>query len=99
MADKTAADVLKLMKDKPNIRVEIASHTDSRGATDANQSLSQGRAESVVNYLVGRGIQRSRLVARGYGETKLKNRCADGVNCSENEHSANRRTEFRVLSN
>lgn len=91
--------LLKLMKDKPNIRVEIASHTDSRGANEANQSLSQARAESVVNYLVGRGIQRSRLVARGYGETKLKNRCADGVECSENEHSKNRRTEFRVLSN
>lgn len=91
--------LLKLMKDKPNIRVEIAAHTDSRGATDANLSLSQARSESVVNYLVGRGIQRSRLVAKGYGESKLKNRCADGVNCSEDEHAKNRRTEFRVLSN
>ncbi|MCC6725257.1 MAG: OmpA family protein [Saprospiraceae bacterium] len=90
--------LLKLMKDRPNIRVEIAAHTDSRGSADANQSLSQARAESVVNYLVGRGIQRSRLVAKGYGESKLKNRCADGVECSESEHAANRRTEFRVLS-
>jgi OOP family OmpA-OmpF porin len=93
------AKLLKLMKDKPNIRVEIAAHTDSRGAADANQSLSQARAESVLNYLVGRGIQRSRLVAKGYGESKLKNRCADGVECAEGEHAANRRTEFRVLSN
>lgn len=91
--------LLKLMKDKPNIRIEIAAHTDSRGSADANQSLSQARAESVVNYLVGRGIQRSRLVAKGYGESKLKNRCADGVNCTEDEHAKNRRTEFRVLSN
>ena len=93
------AKLLKLMKDKPNIRVEISSHTDSRGTTVANQSLSQARAESVMNYLIGRGIQRSRLVARGYGETKLINRCADGVNCTEGEHAKNRRTEFRVLSN
>ncbi len=93
------AKLLKLMKDRPNIRVEIAVHTDSRGAADVNQSLSQARAESVVNYLVGRGTQRSRLVAKGYGESRLKNRCTDSVVCSESEHAANRRTEFRVLSN
>lgn len=91
--------LLKLMKDKPNVRIEISSHTDSRGSTSDNEKLSQARAESVVNYLVGRGIQRSRLVAKGYGEGRLKNRCGDGVECSENEHAVNRRTEFRVLSN
>ncbi len=91
--------LLKLMRDKPNIRVEISAHTDSRGAADTNQSLSQARAESVVNYLVGRGIKRSRLVAKGYGETQLKNRCTDGLRCTEAEHAQNRRTEFRVLSN
>ncbi len=90
--------LLKLMKDKPNIRVELSSHTDSRGSTEANQSLSQARAESVVNYLVSRGVQRSRLVAKGYGESRLKNKCIDGVECTEEEHQANRRTEFRVLS-
>jgi outer membrane protein OmpA-like peptidoglycan-associated protein len=91
--------LLKLMKDKPNIRIELSSHTDSRGSSSANQSLSQARAESVVNYLVSRGIQRSRLVAKGYGESRPKNKCIDGVECSEAEHQANRRTEFRVLSN
>lgn len=91
--------LLKLMRDKPNIRVELSSHTDSRGSSEANEKLSQARAESVVNYLVSRGIQRSRLVAKGYGEARLKNRCIDGVDCSEAEHQANRRTEFRVLSN
>lgn len=91
--------MLKLMRDRPNIRVELSSHTDARGSSEANQSLSQARAESVVNYLVSRGIQRSRLVAKGYGESRPKNRCVDGVECSESEHQANRRTEFRVLSN
>lgn len=91
--------LLKLMRDKPNIRIELNSHTDSRGSADANQNLSQARAEAVVNYLVSRGIQRSRLVAKGYGESRLKNRCKDGVECSEDDHAQNRRTEFRVLSN
>lgn len=91
--------LLKLMRDKPNIRVELSSHTDSRGSASSNQSLSQARAESVVNYLVSRGIQRSRLVAKGYGESRLRNKCADGVECTEAEHQQNRRTEFRVLSN
>ena len=89
--------LLALMKEKPLINVEISSHTDSRGSNASNQSLSQRRAESVVNYLVNRGIKRSRLVASGYGETRLKNGCRDGVDCSEAQHQANRRTEFRIL--
>jgi len=75
------------------------SHTDSRGNDDFNQSLSQQRANSVVNYLVSKGITRSRLTARGFGETRLTNRCSNGADCSESQHQRNRRTEFRVLSN
>ncbi len=89
----------KLMKETPGIRVEISAHTDSRGSKSSNQSLSERRAQSVVNYLVSKGISRSRLVAKGYGESKLKNRCADGVSCTDAEHAVNRRTEFRVLRN
>lgn len=91
--------LLKIMREKPNIRVEISAHTDSRGTAADNLKLSQARAESVVAYLVHQGIRRNRLVAKGYGETYLKNRCADGVYCTEAEHAENRRTEFRVLSN
>ncbi len=86
-----------LMKDKPGIRIEIMSHTDSRGNDQYNKSLSQQRAQSVVNYLVKKGISRSRLVARGYGETRLVNRCANGVKCTDAEHRQNRRTEFRII--
>jgi OmpA-OmpF porin, OOP family len=89
--------LVSLMKSKPGLRIEIASHTDSRGDDNYNSSLSQQRAQSVVNYLVSRGISRNRLVARGFGETKLKNNCGNGSNCSEEEHSENRRTEFRIL--
>lgn len=90
--------LVKLMKERPNISVEITSHTDSRGSAASNLSLSEQRVRSVVNYLVNKGISRNRLVAKGYGESRLKNRCRDGVNCSEEEHAQNRRTEFRVIS-
>lgn len=90
--------LLTILNDKP-ISIEIMSHTDSRGNDDFNMSLSQQRANSVVNYLVSKGISRSRLSSKGYGESRLANRCANGVDCSENQHQQNRRTEFRVLSN
>ena len=90
--------LLTLLQERPNIRIELNSHTDSRGSAASNQDLSERRAQSVADYLVSRGINRSRLVTRGYGESRLKNRCADGVNCSEAEHRENRRTEFRVLN-
>lgn len=90
--------LLTLLNDKPNIKIEISSHTDARGSATSNQSLSERRAQSVVNYLQNRGINGSRLVAVGYGEERLKNRCADGVNCTEREHAVNRRTEFRILN-
>lgn len=82
-----------------NVNIEIMSHTDSRGNDAYNMSLSQQRANAVVNYLVSKGISRSRLSARGFGETRLVNRCSNGVQCSETEHQRNRRTEFRVLNN
>ena len=89
--------VVKLMQDNPTIKVEMSSHTDSRGSNQYNQELSQKRAQSTVNYLMTKGISRNRLIARGAGETELLNRCADGVTCPENEHTINRRTEFKVV--
>jgi outer membrane protein OmpA-like peptidoglycan-associated protein len=90
--------LLALMQAKPLIKIEINSHTDSRGSASSNLSLSQSRAQAVVDYLAGKGISRSRLVAKGYGETRLVNGCKDGVTCSEADHQKNRRTEFRVIS-
>lgn len=88
----------KILVDNPNIRIEIGSHTDSRGTSDANMKLSQNRSESVVAYLVGKGIAKNRLVAKGYGESQLVNKCADGVPCTEEEHQANRRTVIEILN-
>lgn len=89
--------VVRLMKNHPKIIVEMSSHTDSRGSNTYNQTLSQKRAQSTVDYLVKQGVSRSRLIARGAGETELLNRCADNVQCSEEEHRINRRTEFKVV--
>lgn len=90
-------NLLKLMKDKPGLRIELMSHTDARGNDDYNMALSQQRAQAVVNYLAANGINRNRLVAKGYGETRLKNRCGNGVECSDAMHQENRRTEFRII--
>lgn len=97
---KTVIDerLYPLLKDS-NVSIEIMSHTDARGNDAYNMSLSQQRANAVVNYLVAKGISRSRLSAKGYGETRLTNRCANGVDCADSEHQKNRRTEFRILNN
>jgi outer membrane protein OmpA-like peptidoglycan-associated protein len=96
-AKKDLDPLVSLLKSYPEVEIELASHTDSRGKADFNFQLSQRRAESVVKYLTDRGISRNRLVASGYGESQLKNQCKDGVSCSEAEHQVNRRTEVRVV--
>ncbi len=89
--------LVKLLAENPTLKVEIGSHTDARGPNDYNMRLSRGRANSVVEYLKDKGIPEIRLQARGYGETRILNRCRDGVECSEEEHQLNRRTTFKVL--
>lgn len=89
--------VVKIMRRCPNIHVEASSHTDSRASHSYNESLSQRRAQSTVDYIVQvGGIDGQRIQAVGYGETRLRNRCADGVKCLEVEHQMNRRTQFDV---
>ena len=89
------SDVLK--KQTAVKLMEIGSHTDARGSYAFNERLSQRRAESVVKYLTSKGVDKSRLIAKGYGESQLINHCKDGVKCTEMEHQRNRRTTFRVL--
>lgn len=90
-------NVYNVLMQNPTLKIELSSHTDSRGKDAYNMDLSQRRAESAVNYLVGKGVSRDRLEARGYGESRLLNSCANGVSCSEDAHQANRRTEIKVL--
>jgi outer membrane protein OmpA-like peptidoglycan-associated protein len=95
---KESLDLLvELLIDLPAVRIEIQSHTDSRGPKGYNQALSQKRAESVVTYLVSKGINLSRLQSKGFGEDRLSNKCADEVRCTEAEHALNRRTTFVIL--
>lgn len=89
--------ILVFFKDNKDLTIEIGSHTDSRGNDKYNLNLSRERAKSVVDYLISKGIENDRLVAVGYGKTKLVNRCATGVNCTEEEHQKNRRTTFRII--
>lgn len=86
-----------LLTENPTIWIEIGSHTDSRGKDQYNLSLSQKRASAVVKYIVQRGIDQSRITARGYGETKPINKCTNGVDCTEDEFQLNRRTEFKIV--
>jgi outer membrane protein OmpA-like peptidoglycan-associated protein/tetratricopeptide (TPR) repeat protein len=86
-----------LLRQYPGMRGELMAHTDSRASAGYNLELSQKRAEAVRDYLIERGIDADRLVARGYGEQQLINHCADGVECTEEQHQRNRRVEFRVI--
>ncbi len=89
--------LVRFLKDNPEIKIELSSHTDSRADFDYNMKLSQRRAESAVEYIVNHGIRKDRISAKGYGKTRLVNKCSDGVPCTEEEHQLNRRTEFKVV--
>ncbi len=96
-AAKELDKLIQLLTDNVGISVELGSHTDSRAGADYNLSLSQKRAEAAVEYIVSHGkISKTRIIAKGYGESQLVNKCADGINCSEVEHAANRRTEIKI---
>ena len=80
-----------------NLRINIRSHTDSRGNDNYNQKLSERRAKSTMDYIISQGISKSRLTSEGLGEQEVTNKCANYVRCSEEEHQKNRRSEFIIL--
>ncbi len=88
----------QILSNSTKVRVEIGAHTDSRGTDLYNDALSERRAQSVVDWLVDKGIDMSRLIAKGYGEQMIKNRCENGIDCSDIEHQENRRVEFKVIN-
>jgi peptidoglycan-associated lipoprotein len=89
--------IVAIMKENPTIWIVLGSHTDSRGKDQYNQWLSQSRANSAVQYIIDRGVEKNRITAKGYGESKHVNECANGVKCSEEAHQLNRRTEFTIV--
>lgn len=90
--------VLAILKEYPQMQIELRSHTDARSTDTYNMRLSENRARAAMDYLVSRGITAGRLTAHGYGETEIVNGCTDGVECAEAEHQKNRRTEFKILA-
>ena len=89
--------IVEVLKQYPNMTIDIRSHTDSRQTHKYNEALSDRRAKSTLEYLVKNKIDRNRLTAKGYGETQLVNKCADDVPCTEEEHQMNRRSEFIIV--
>ncbi len=88
--------VIYFLNDNPQINLELGAHTDARSTKTYNQKLSQTRAESAVNYILAKGISPTRIKPKGFGESQLLNGCVDGVDCPEEMHQQNRRTEFRI---
>jgi outer membrane protein OmpA-like peptidoglycan-associated protein/tetratricopeptide (TPR) repeat protein len=97
-AQELSNKLLPILQKYSDIKIEIRSHTDSRATDMYNLRLSQQRASAVVDYLIRNGVDRSRLIAKGYGENEVVNECLNGVSCSEYKHQENRRTEFKVLT-
>lgn len=90
--------VVFAMSKFPNIKIKIESHTDSRGKDAYNMKLSDSRAKSTRTYILSKGIDPSRIEsAIGYGESRLTNKCKNGIKCTEAEHLANRRSDFIVI--
>lgn len=85
-----------ILTENPNIKIQLSSHTDCRGTVTYNEQLSQKRAESVVNYLIENGVSKDRLVAKGYGENALLEKC-ECTKCTEEQHQKNRRTTFKII--
>jgi peptidoglycan-associated lipoprotein len=88
--------LVRILQDNPKIEIEMGSHTDARGSDQYNLVLSDKRAKAAVLYLISRGVDPTRLTWKGYGETVHVNKCKNGVECTEEEHQDNRRTEFKV---
>lgn len=90
-------EFVQVLNEYPEIKVEIRAHTDCRGESVYNFSLSEMRAESVVSYLINSGISEDRLTYKGFGDTSPVNECIKGVTCPDEKHQENRRVEFRIL--
>ncbi len=93
--------IVAIMNENPTMQIELGSHTDCRGSAESNRKLSDKRAKSSADYIKGKITNPSRINGRGYGEMNLVNQCeCEGKNaipCTEEQHQANRRTEFKII--
>jgi len=97
-AEKDLSFLVELMKKYPDMVIELSSHTDAQGNDAYNERLSQRRAQSAKNWMVSKGIKEGRIEAVGYGENNILNDCINGIDCTDELHRVNRRTEFKIIS-
>jgi outer membrane protein OmpA-like peptidoglycan-associated protein/tetratricopeptide (TPR) repeat protein len=90
--------LVQILTDNPTMKIELSSHSDSRGSDKYNLELSDKRAKSAVAYIISQGISPDRVYGKGYGELKILNHCKNDVKCTEEEHQFNRRTEFTITA-
>jgi outer membrane protein OmpA-like peptidoglycan-associated protein len=89
--------LIDILEENPDLEIEIAAHTSSVGDDIENLEMSKARAGSIAAHLINRGISGDRINAEGYGENRLLNKCANGVNCKEKQHNVNERIELAVF--
>jgi outer membrane protein OmpA-like peptidoglycan-associated protein len=89
--------LVAILQRYPNMTIELGLYTDSRGTSENNLQVTERRAKEVADYLVTRGVNRERILAKGYGESSLVNNCGDGVRCTEVEHQQNRRMTVKIM--
>ena len=97
-AAKEMDRIVEVMKSNSNLIIEASSYTDSRGTDSYNIALSNRRAKAAVAYLKAQGIDAKRIKSKGYGEEKLINQCVNGIECTDESHQMNRRTEFNFVN-
>lgn len=97
-AEKDLRLLLGLLNEYEDMVIELSSHTDSQGSDSYNQNLSERRANSAKAWLVARNVDPERVEAVGYGEEQILNECENGVDCTDEEHRFNRRTEFKIIA-
>lgn len=90
--------IVEVMNANPLMIVKSGSHTDARGKDNYNLKLSARRAAATVEYIISKGIDSQRISSHGYGETKLTNKCENGIPCAKEAHQSNRRTEFVIMN-
>lgn len=97
--DVSFLEMIDQLKNDDNLKIQISAHTNSKGSELSNQQKTELEANSILNYLVNQGVDKSKIFALGFGESRLRNHCENGVSCSEAEHKLNDRIEFKILDN
>ena len=98
LADQSYLDkIILLMKKSSKLQLEISGYADSRSSEKVNMVITEKRAASAAKYVTTKGIDKNRITTIGYGESKLKNKCPDFSECTEEQHAENRRTEYRLI--